>query len=122
MQIQNILAKKGMNFITIHPAKTLRDVVMLLTKHKIGALVVVDDAGSPSGIISERDIIHALDQFGDALKRRVDEVMTRNVIFGAPQDDVKSVEQTMTQKRFRHLPILDQGKLAGIVSITDLVR
>jgi len=122
MQIKHILASKGINTITIAPERSLRDAVGLLAKHNIGVLVVVNPAGEPVGILSERDLIRAVDRFEDVFKRRVDEIMTKNVIVGSPNDDLRSVVQTMSQKHFRHLPIMDQGKLAGIVSIVDIVK
>lgn len=122
MQIKNILAKKGMNVITIRPDQTLRDVVALLAKHKIGVLVVVDASGKPAGIISERDIIRVADQNENFFKTRIDTVMTKDVVVGSPDDDLKSVQQTMTQRKFRHLPVMEQGKLIGIISIGDVVK
>ncbi len=122
MQIKHILAKKGMNVITIRPDQTLRDVVAVLAKHKIGALVVVDPSAKPVGIISERDIIRVADQNENFFKTRIDAVMTKNVVVGSPDDDLKSVQQTMTQRKFRHLPVMEHGKLIGIVSIGDLVK
>ncbi len=122
MQIKNILAKKGMNVITIRPDQTLRDVVALLAKHKIGVLVVVDASGKPAGIISERDIIRVADQNENFFKTRIDAVMTKDVVVGSPDDDLKSVQQTMTQRKFRHLPVMEQGKLIGIISIGDVVK
>lgn len=122
MQIKHILAKKGMNVVTIRPDQNLRDVIAALAKHKIGVLVVVDVSGKPTGIISERDIIRVADQNENFFKVRVDAVMIKDVIVGSPEDDLKSVQQTMTLRRFRHLPVVEQGKLVGIVSISDLVK
>ena len=122
MQIKHLLAKKGLNVITIRTDQTLRDCIALLAQNRIGALVVVDPNNKPVGIISERDIIRAANQNENFYKLATDRVMTRNVIVGSPADDLKSVEQTMTQKHFRHLPVIDQGKLVGIVSISDLVK
>jgi CBS domain-containing protein len=122
MQIKNILAKKGMNVITIRPDQTLRDVVAVLAQRKIGVLVVVDPGGKPVGIISERDVIRIAHQTEDFFKIRIDAVMTKDVVVGSPDDDLKSVQQTMTQRKFRHLPVMEQGRLVGIVSISDLVK
>jgi len=80
------------------------------------------EAGNLVGIISERDLIRAVARGEDIQARRVSEVMTRKVIVASPQDDIESVMQTMTFKRFRHLPVLDKGKLVGIVSIGDIVK
>lgn len=122
MLIRQILAIKGTMVVTIDGDKTLRDAVGLLTANNIGAVIVVDSSGKPIGILSERDIIRAADRYSDVFVRRVDEVMSRNVVVGSLGDDIRLVEQTMTQKRFRHLPIMDQGKLAGIISLGDIVK
>jgi CBS domain-containing protein len=122
MKIRNILATKGTAVITIRPEQTLKEAVALLANHRIGALVVVDESGNLAGIISERDIIREAAEKDIHLTLPVSAVMTEAVITGAPHDDPKSVLQTMTDRRFRHLPILEQGKLAGIVSIGDVVK
>ncbi len=122
MKIENILAKKGMNVVTIHPNELLEEAIALLVKHNIGALVVVDVTGKPVGIISERDIIREASKRQDIFSQAVSKVMTKNVTTGSPHDDLKSVLQTMTNKRFRHLPVIEQGKLVGIVSIGDVVK
>lgn len=122
MQIKNILATKGMNVITIRPDQTLSDVVAVLTERRIGALVVVDARNKPVGIISERDIIRAASQSEKFFARTVQEVMTTNLIVGSPNDDAHSVEKTMTERHFRHLPIVEDGKLMGMISIRDIVK
>jgi CBS domain-containing protein len=122
MKISTILATKGMNVITVRPDQSIKEAVGLLVRHNIGALVAVDDAGKPVGILSERDIIRMAARRDDVFGLSVREVMTKDLISASPQDDLKSVMQTMTDKRFRHLPIMDQGQLAGIVSIGDVVK
>jgi CBS domain-containing protein len=123
MNIGNILATKGSKVITIHPEQSLKEAIALLTQHTIGALVVVDNAGKPVGILSERDIIHAADRSSEAmLKQAIKDVMTKNVVMATPHDDLQAVLKTMTEKRFRHMPVMDEGKLAGIVSIGDVVK
>lgn len=122
MQIKNILATKGMQVITIRPEQTLRDVVTMLSERRIGALVVVDGAGKPVGIISERDIIRTASHDDKFFGRQVKEAMTTAVIFGSPNDDVHSVEKTMTERHFRHLPIVEDGKLTGMISIRDIIK
>lgn len=124
MKISNILATKGNNVVTIYHHQTVKEAANLLTSHKIGALVVVDEAqaGKLVGILSERDIIRETAQKDIILTLPVDMVMTKNVTTGSPHDDLKSVLQTMTDQRFRHLPIIDQGKLVGIISLGDVVK
>jgi len=122
MKIENILATKGAKVLTIHSSQTVKEVVTLLARHRIGALVVVDDAGRLVGIVSERDVIREAAQHDDILARPVGAVMTQSVVTGSPRDDVRSVLQTMTERRFRHLPILDRGELIGVISIGDMVK
>lgn len=122
MKISTLLATKGDKLVTALAGQTLAEAAGLLVSHKIGALIVVDEAGRLSGILSERDLVRAAAAHGGALTGTVADAMTRAVVTGTPQDDVHSVLQTMTERRFRHLPILDRGQLAGIISIGDLVK
>lgn len=122
MKISLILATKGARVVTIRPEQLVREVVSLFVQYNIGAVVVVDATGAVVGIISERDIVRALPQVPDLLTQPVSTVMTRTVIVASPQDDLVSVMRTMTEKRFRHLPILDGGKLAGLISIGDIIK
>ncbi len=122
MNIGAILAKKGMGVITIGPEQTIREAIALLAEHNIGALVAVDEGGQPVGILSERDIVRAAVKNEQVFSQTVRDLMTINVIHGVPQDALRPVLHTMTEKRFRHLPIMDQGKLVGIVSIGDVVK
>jgi CBS domain-containing protein len=122
VKVKNILATKGTNVITIRPEQSVREAVALLTKHNIGSLVVVNERGQPVGIISERDIIRGAARREDVFAQPVSRLMTKEIITGLPQDDLMSVAHTMTEKRFRHLPVMDQGKLIGIISIRDVVK
>ena len=122
MKISAVLATKGMNVVTIHPEQTIREAIALLNKHNIGALVVVDAASKPVGILSERDIVRHATKSQDIFAASISQVMTRDVVTGSPQDDLNAVLQTMTDRRFRHMPVVDEGKLVGIVSIGDLVK
>ncbi len=122
MKIKTILATKGSKVITIHAEATLKEAVDVLARNNIGAMVVVAEGGKPVGILSERDIVREAARNAQALAQTVGAVMTRDVVAGSPQDDLKSALKTMTERRFRHLPILDRGKLVGIVSIGDMVK
>jgi CBS domain-containing protein len=121
--IKMILATKGANVITIKPDQTIRDALATLAQHNVGALVVIDSANSPVGIISERDIVRLAAKNENLFSLKISEVMTTNLIVGVPQDELRAVANIMTEKRIRHLPIVDgQGKLIGIISIGDIVK
>jgi CBS domain-containing protein len=122
MKVRRILATKGGGVFTIGPDQTLKEVVVLLAQHNIGALPVVEGDEHLVGIISERDIIRQAARRDDFLTQTVAEVMTSPVITGMPQDDVMSVVHTMSERRFRHLPIVEQGRLVGMISVTDIIR
>lgn len=122
MNISRILATKGTLVITASPSDTVREAIALMLKHNIGALPVVDETKKIIGIITERDIIRNLAKDEALFSKAIEGYMTRDVITGMPQDDLESVANTMTERRFRHLPILDRGVLVGIVSIGDVVK
>lgn len=122
MKIKTILATKGSKVITLRADATLKQAVDVLAQNNIGAIVVVDEAGKPVGILSERDIVREAARNETVLAQSAGAVMTKVVVAGSPQDDLKSALKTMTEKRFRHLPIMDRGKLVGIVSIGDMVK
>jgi len=121
MQISNILAKKGGDVVTVRPEQTIREALALLVGKRIGALLVVE-AGKVVGLVSERDIIREAAHNEALFGQPVSGIMTKDVIVAHPGDDLHAVEQTMTVKRFRHLPIMDHGELVGIVSIGDVVK
>ncbi|MBI3740597.1 MAG: CBS domain-containing protein [Chloroflexi bacterium] len=122
MKIANILSAKGMNVFTVAPNQLLREAIHLLVQHNVGALVVAEKSDKPIGIITERDVVRAAAGNENFFAVRVGDVMTKDVITAAPEDDVKSVGQTMTTRRFRHMPILDRGKMVGIISIGDVLK
>ncbi len=122
MKVSRILSTKGSDVLTIGAAQTVKEAVHLLARHNIGALVVVGAADELLGIVSERDIIRHMAQNEQVLSRPVIDVMTREVVTGTPQDDLMSIAHTMTEKRFRHLPILEKGKLVGMISIGDVLK
>ena len=122
MNIASLLASKGSNVITIRSEQTVRQAVGLLSQHNIGALVVVDGAPRPVGILSERDIVRAAARNEHVFAEPVATLMTRNVVLGVPEDDLATVGHTMTERRIRHLPVMAGGRLVGIVSIGDVVK
>jgi CBS domain-containing protein len=122
MNIASLLAKKGVQVVTVGPRDTIREALGRLAHHNIGALVVVDGQGSLVGIVSERDIVRALARTEAILIEPVAVIMTREVIVGTPADDLVAVCSTMTERRIRHLPVVEGGRLVGIVSIGDVVK
>lgn len=122
MNIAHVLARKGTKVVTIRPERTIREALGTLAEHDIGALVVVDEGGTPVGMLSERDIAREAARNERVFARTVEELMTRDVTVGTPEDDLRSVGHTMTEKRIRHLPVMDKGRLVGIVSIGDVVK
>lgn len=122
MKINNILATKGTSVVTIRPIQTIKEALQQLAQNNIGALVVVNDGGAPIGIISERDIVRLAVRSDSITALPVSVAMTKDVVTGSPQDDLHAVLRTMTDRHFRHLPILEDGRLVGIVSIGDVVK
>jgi CBS domain-containing protein len=124
MTVKAILSRKGNDVITIEPTVTLSAAVNILAEHRIGALVVVAGADEQvAGILSERDIVRALAQRGPgALQEAVGQVMTRRVVTCTESDTVAALMERMTQGKFRHLPVVERGKLVGLVSIGDVVK
>src|SRR5262249_55554422 len=123
MTVKTILAVKGSSVATIEPNATVATAAQRLADRKIGALVVTGADHRIIGILSERDIVQAIAaQGGGALARPLSEVMTRKVVTCSQTDTISSVMERMTDGKFRHLPVLEQNKLIGIVSIGDIVK
>lgn len=130
MRIRDILREKGGDVATIGAGRSVHDAVRTLNSRRIGALVVTGDDGSIQGIVSERDVLRnaaeTWDETGDRVARLRDlpvvEIMTPEVICAVPDDDLDYAMGIMTQNRIRHLPIMEDGKLIGIISIGDVVR
>ena len=122
MKVSTILAKKGNKLITIAPEQSVKEAVALFAQHNIGAVVVLDAADALVGIVSERDVVRQLNHRDDLLSQPVRELMTARVITCVPQDDLMSVASVMTERRFRHLPVVEKGKLLGIISIGDVLK
>lgn len=123
MTVASILKDKGREVATIAPDATLQDAVTMLAARKIGAVVVTDFAQRVAGILSERDIVRATARSGcDALNEPVSAHMTREVVTCQAGDSTERLMEMMTSGRMRHLPVVEDGKLAGIVSIGDVVK
>lgn len=123
MKVKEILKKKSSNVITITADQSLYAASQLLADHNIGAIVVVDSENAPIGILSERDIVRNLaTSKADVVNHSVQDAMTEDIIIGFPDDDLSYVSGIMTDKRIRHLPIMDDQKLVGIISIGDVVK
>ena len=123
MRVDGVLQGKGSEVATIGPEQTLLSAVAELGRRRIGALVVVTADGSVAGILSERDIVAAISRDGAAvLERAVRDVMTANVITCSPTDTMEQLMSAMTEQHIRHLPVLRDGALIGIVSIGDVVK
>jgi CBS domain-containing protein len=121
MKILDILRHKGSSVVTISPHEAVRVLLARLAEHNVGALIVAD-GDAVAGIISERDIVRRLNDSGEQiLDLPVSELMTASVVSCSPTDDVDSVAAGMTELRIRHMPVLDKGMLAGIVTIGDVV-
>ena len=123
MNVENILRTKGSEVATIRPDETVGDAVQQLIDRNIGALVVSKDGHSVDGIISERDIVHGLADHGAGLlSLKVAEMMSRRVVTCELSDSVDQLMAEMTNRRVRHFPVVQDGRLRGIVSIGDVVK
>jgi CBS domain-containing protein len=123
MQVRHILREKGREVVTIASDATLSEAARLLARRHIGAVVVGDGAGGLAGILSERDIVRALAEHSvAALGQSVSRHMTRAVSTCAETDTVDELMETMTNGRFRHMPVVEDDRLCGIVSIGDVVK
>lgn len=123
MTVSTILAEKGRHVVTTSPDATLQEIAVELMRHGIGALVIVNSEGGVIGLISERDLVSAVATGGsDALNEPVSLHMQVNPRAALENDTVDTTMQTMTLERRRHLPVLREGRLAGLVSIGDVVK
>ncbi|MEU0492730.1 CBS domain-containing protein [Nocardiopsis changdeensis] len=122
MLIAAILRTKGPDVVRVPPDATVALLLTELARHNIGA-VVVTDGDRLLGIASERDVVRGLERHGaDLLAAPVSSIMTADVVTCTPRDTVEEIGETMTRRRFRHVPVVEGGRLAGIVSIGDVVK
>ena len=123
MRIKEVLAgKPSKDVITITPDATVRELIALLAEHNVGALVVSTDGSSIDGIVSERDVVRQLHEDEAILNLTVRSIMTEDVATCTGDQRINDLMQVMTARRFRHIPVVADGKLAGIVSIGDVVK
>ncbi|WP_159849657.1 CBS domain-containing protein [Nocardia sp. CY41] len=123
MRISEILRRKGSDVATVAPETTVRALLATLAERNIGAVVVSSDGAAIAGIVSERDVVRSLHARGaELLDTPVSAIMTAAVRTCAPDDRVDGLRRTMTEHRIRHLPVVDGGRLVGIVSIGDVVK
>lgn len=123
MFLEQIVKEKGGQVYSVAESATLKECAELLEKRKVGAMVILNEAGSLIGVISERDIVRNIAKSGaTALVCKVGEVMTRQVVTARSRDTVESAMARMTDRRIRHLPVVEGGRLVGVVSIGDLVK
>jgi CBS domain-containing protein len=123
MQIAEVLRRKGSEVATVTPTATITEVLESLAHHGVGALVVSADGNTVDGIISERDIVRALAARGRGIvDQTAAEVMTREVVTCSETATIEQLMDEMTQRRFRHVPVTEDGRLVGIISIGDVVN
>ena len=123
MTVKAILSRKGSDVVTIAPTASLTEAVKLLAERRIGAVVVTGPDNRVAGILSERDIVRNVAERGHAaLDDNVGSVMTRKVTTCTEADTIAMLAERMTSGRFRHLPVVDQGRLVGVISIGDVVK
>jgi CBS domain-containing protein len=123
MNVAAILKSKGSRVVSVRPGDSVGEVCRVLVREGIGAALVLDQDGKVAGVVSERDVMRGLANHGEMLPRLpVERLMTREVVCCSPDDTIDSVMQRMTGGRFRHLPVLRDGRLVGIVSIGDVVK
>ncbi|MCR6490410.1 CBS domain-containing protein [Amycolatopsis sp. OK19-0408] len=123
MRIADLLRKKGSAVATVTPETTVTALLAGLAENNVGAMVVVAPDGSIAGIVSERDVVRRLNDHGPGLlEGPVSEIMTKLVASCGPDDSIDQLSVLMTERRIRHVPVLEEGRLAGIISIGDVVK
>lgn len=123
MHVEHILNQKGREVVAVTPGSTIGEAAKLMAERRIGAVLVRGEAGFVAGILSERDIVRGLAAAGgDCADLTVDSLMTRDVAYCSPADSIDQIMQVMTERRFRHLPVMDENILVGMISIGDVVK
>jgi CBS domain-containing protein len=123
VKIRDVMrAKASQDVVTISPGASVRDLLALLAEHNIGAVIVSNDGAAVDGIVSERDVVRRLNEDDAVLEGPVEQIMTAVVHTCEPDHDVNELSAQMTQRRIRHVPVLESGRLVGVVSIGDVVK
>ena len=123
MKVKDILAVKGSEVIKVEQNKTVFEAMQVFAANRVGSLIVLDEKGGIVGILAARDILMTVLRACDKINEiKVKEVMTKQLIIGEPEDDLNYVQAIMTENRIRHLPIIENNKLVGLVSIGDIVK
>tara|TARA_Y100001933_G_scaffold183914_1_gene182742 strand:- start:159 stop:599 length:441 start_codon:yes stop_codon:yes gene_type:complete len=123
MKTKDILADKGTHVVTIQETLLLVDVVSMFLKNQVGSVVVVNNHDEIIGIVAPNDVLKTIDRYPEHITTiTVSDIMTRNIIIVSPDDTIDELMTIMTENRIRHLPVIDKGKLAGLVSIGDVVK
>ncbi len=123
MKVAEILKQKGQDVISVRPTESVETFSHRLRLARIGAMVVLGEDGGMAGIISERDVVHGIAEYGAAcLAKTVGDLMTTRVVTCTPEDSIARIARLMTENRIRHLPVVHGGKVVGVVSVGDVVK
>lgn len=123
MYVSDILKVKGGDVLSLSADEPIQAAISMLAVNRIGAVLVLDEQGAIAGIVSERDMVRAMQKFGKELfDKRVSDLMTSTVVTCSPKDPLAAIMGMMTSQRFRHVPVVDEGKVVGMISIGDVVK
>jgi CBS domain-containing protein len=123
MKLKELLDKKGASAVTVPGSSTVGMAIRTMYQNRVGSVIVASDSGMPLGILTERDIMRLYAEGKSAFETlRVEDCMTTNLVLGSPDDRISEVLGIMTEKRFRHMPVVQDNQIMGIVSIGDLVK
>jgi len=123
MTIRELLRRKGSNVITTQEDSTVYNAIQMMVKNHVGSVVVLNEEAKPAGIFTERDVLRFIaDDCDGAKEKKLKDVMTTDLIIAAPDDDTEAILKIITEKRLRHLPVVDSNRIVGLISIGDIVK